>query len=117
MMTIKAAKNKNSGILLTSALLLVVTIAFVITSCSSQSNIKLSTQTIINIVPKQISRPVNTTAINQTDSLNAPNSSINDSFAPLNSDSIPLNILNSTTYNPPDPAQFSSTLQDRKSVV
>jgi hypothetical protein len=109
MMTKKATKNKNFDILITSAFLLVVTIAFVLTNCSSQSNIRLNTQTIINLVPKQVSHPANATGINQTDSLNVTNSYLNSS-APLNSDSIPSTILNSTTYNQPDPAQFSSPL-------
>ena len=97
-MTTKANKNKKTAIALTIALILLVTIASVQTSRFSQSNTRISNEIIINQVPKQSALPVDVTGINETDSLNAINSSYNSSFESLNTNPFSLDTLNSTTY-------------------
>ena len=101
-MTIKADKNKNAKIALTIILIAIVTIAFVLTSFLSQSNMELNAQITTNQEPKQRPLPIRGTATNETNSLNEVNSNYNYSSASLNTDPISLDTLKSTTYKPPD---------------
>lgn len=101
-----ASNNKNTSIALTITLISLVTLTLILTSYFLQPNFRVNTETIINQVPKQSSPPVSVTGINETNSLNATNSYYNYSSAPLNTDTISLDTLNSTTYKQPDLSRF-----------
>jgi hypothetical protein len=98
-MTIKANKNKNAKIALTITLIAVVTIAFVLTSFLSQSNMELNAQKITNQEPKQRPLPIRETTTNETNNFNE--TIFNYPSALLKTDPNSLNTLKST-YKPPD---------------
>ena len=110
-MNIKASKNRNAHIKFAVALISLVTIAFVLTSWFSQSNIRTNAETTINQIAKQASFPVSATEINETNRLNATNSYLNYS-APNNRDTVSLDTSNFPAYNPPDLSQFIFSLLD-----
>ncbi len=83
-----------------------ITTAFFLTSGFSQANLKMNTEEIVNQNLKQSLFPSSTTTINETNSLNATNSFNNYSSAPLKTDSVSLNTLNSTTYEHLDMTGF-----------
>jgi hypothetical protein len=105
-MTIKASKNKITSIVLTILLILLVTICLVLTSGFSRSNIKTNTKMIIDQGLQQSVLPVTIKGINETNSLNVTNSYHNYTSAPLNTDPVPLDTLNFTTYSHPDMSGF-----------
>jgi hypothetical protein len=105
-MTLKPSKNKNSNIALTIALISLVTIALVLTRSFSQSDLKITTAEIVNQSLKQSSPSVGMTGINETNILTVANSYYNYSAAPLNTNSVSLNTVNSTVYNHPDMSGF-----------
>jgi hypothetical protein len=110
-MTIKARKNRNPRTKFVVVLVSLVTIAFVLTSWFSQSNIRTNAETTINQIAKQSSPPVNVTKINETNQLNVANSFIN--YSTLNNrDTASLDASNFPAYNPPDLSQFIFSLLD-----
>lgn len=115
-MTIQARKNGNTPIVLIIALVLLVTIAFVITFGFSQSKNRISTETVIQGL-NQPTFPARITVVNETESLNTTKPFYNYSSLPLKTESVSLSMLNSTTYSHPDMAVFffapSHTGQDQ----
>ena len=119
-MAIKASKNKNANIVISIALISVVVIAFVLTSGFSQANFRINTETSVNQGLKQSPFPASEIRINETNDLNVVNSS-SYSSAPLNTDPVSIDTLDSTTYNPPDMSGFfflpsDNTGQDQVAV-
>jgi hypothetical protein len=109
-MTRTAKISKNTSIALTIALISVVTMVFAFSSFFSNSNNGLNTETIINQVPKQSSPPTNVSGLNESNSLNETNSTYNYSSAPVNTDSISLDPLNSIANEQTDPPLLSDSL-------
>ena len=104
-MAIKKRK-KNSAIALTIALILVLTIAYALSNGFSRSNIRTNTSAIVNQGLKQPTTPTSVVGFNETSSLNATNSYLNNSFAQINNDPVPLDTFNSTTYSHLDMSGF-----------
>ena len=105
-MSIKPNNDKSIKIALTFTLILVVTIAFVLASCFSKSNIGLYPETIINQVQNQSSFPASVIGVNETMGLNATNSYFNQTSEPVTKDSVVPDILNSSFFKQPDQVRF-----------
>jgi hypothetical protein len=111
-MIVKASKHKNTVIVLTIGLILLVTVAFVLTSSFSKSINRTSTETIITQGQTQPTLPVSGIGNNETNILNVTNSYKNDSFSQFNSNSISPDSLNYTAYKLQDLSGFFVSLAD-----
>jgi hypothetical protein len=111
-MTVTASKKRNTKIKFAITLISLVTIALVLTSWFSQSNIKTNAETTIGQIAKQASLPMSVMEINETNRLNVSNSLIN-YLAPNNRDTVSLDTSKFPAYNPPDLSQFIFSLLDR----
>jgi len=109
-MVIKPNINKSIDIALTFALISVVTIAFVLTSCFSKSNIGLYPDTIISQVQNQSSFPASVTGANETIGLNSTNSYYTQTSEPVTKDYVAPDILNSSFFKKPDRVRFLSSV-------
>ena len=110
-MTIKESRNRNTTIALIIALILLVTISFVLTSSFSQSKDTINAETVIKGL-KQPTLSMSVIGINETNSLNATNS-YSDSFSTLKKDLVSLNTLNSTVHGNLDQPGFFFLTPDK----
>jgi hypothetical protein len=110
-MTIKASNNKNTSIVLTITIILVVSI-IVLTSGVLQPDFKKNTDTIVNQIPIQSSLPIFLTDINETDSLNLAIPYNNNSSTPPTTIPRFLETLKSASNKQPNPTRFFFSFPD-----
>jgi hypothetical protein len=105
-MTLKASNNKNILILLTIALILLVTNSLFLMSDFSQANTRTNNKAIFNQDLRQSAFAMGATVTNETNSMNVTNSYSNYSLAPIKTDPVSLDTPTSPTYTHLDMTGF-----------
>lgn len=104
----KGRKNRNILFVLTFASILSMIMVSTLINYVSQSNFRINTYTINNLIPKQPSLATDLTGINQTDRLNSTNFYNNNISSPITTTPISLENYNPTINIPPNPPRIFS---------